>query len=87
MGKRKFPPLKHSEVVAIMLALGFTPKHQVGSHVMYERLADPRLSRKVVPVDDYDEFEEKLLRRLIHETGFTRKEFYEATRRTAKKIR
>jgi len=88
MGKRSYPPLSHSEVVKIMLALGFRPKNQVGSHVQYERLADEggRQTRKVVPIDDYREFDQSLIKRIISQAGVTRKAFYGATEKTRKKI-
>lgn len=88
MGKRKYPPLKHREVCAILKALGFNPVRQQGtSHEQWERPADEKLPRKLVPVDDYPEFEENLLKTMINQTGFDREQFYGATRNTAKKIR
>jgi len=85
MGKRKYPPLKQSEMVAIFLGLGFR-LIRVGKHPCYEREADAIRQRKVVPVDDYDEFEEKLIKSLILQTGFTREEFYGAAKSSAKKL-
>ena len=85
MGKRKYPPLKQSEMVAILLALGFV-KDRNGKHPCYERPADGKHSRRVVPVDDYGEFDETLIKSMISQSGFTREEFYGATRSTAKKI-
>lgn len=71
-----------------MLALGFRPKNQVGSHVQYERLADEAGSiRRVVPIDDYREFDQNLIKRIINQAGVTREEFYGATGKTRKKIR
>jgi predicted RNA binding protein YcfA (HicA-like mRNA interferase family) len=78
MGKRSYPPLKQGEIVEIMLALGFMPKKQTGSHVMYERPADARMPRRVVPIDDYKEFDQSLIKRIIRQTGFSRREFYGA---------
>ena len=86
MGNRKYPPLKQSEMVAILVALGFK-KTRHGKHPVYERPADAKLSRKVIPVDDYDEFDETLIKSMISQSGFTREEFYGATPKTAKKIR
>jgi predicted RNA binding protein YcfA (HicA-like mRNA interferase family) len=85
MGKRKYPPLKQSEMVAIFLGLGFRFV-RVGKHPCYERDADAVRKRKIVPVDDYDEFEENLIKSLISQSGFTREEFYGATKASAKKI-
>jgi predicted RNA binding protein YcfA (HicA-like mRNA interferase family) len=87
MGQRKYPPLKHREVCAILKALGFAPIRQVGSHCQWERPADATKGRKLVPIDDYEEFEQRLLKIMIEQSGFTRVEFYGATRETAKKIR
>jgi predicted RNA binding protein YcfA (HicA-like mRNA interferase family) len=85
MGKRKYPPIKQSEMVAIFLALGFRLV-RAGKHPCYERNADAVRSRKVVPVDDYEEFEETFIKSLISQSGFSREEFYGATKATAKKL-
>lgn len=86
MGKRKFPPLKQSEMVAIFVALGFKESRH-GKHACYERPADENRERKVVPIDDYGEFDETLIKSMIDQSGFTREQFYGATKATAKKIR
>jgi len=86
MGKRKFPPLKHAEMVAIFVGLGFKLT-RTGKHPCYEREADEKLPRKVVPIDDYDEFDETLIKSMISQSGFTREQFYGATKATSKKIR
>jgi len=86
MGKRKYPPLKQSEMVAIFLALGFV-KDRNGKHPCYERPADAQRGRAVVPIDDYAEFDETLIKSMIAQSGFTREQFYGATKATAKKIR
>ena len=85
MGNRKYPPLKHSEMVAIFEALQFRPV-RVGKHTCFERKADAIRPRKVVPIDDYDEFDETLIKSMISQSGFTRDEFYGATKVTAKKV-
>jgi predicted RNA binding protein YcfA (HicA-like mRNA interferase family) len=85
MGKRKYPPLKYAQVIAILKALGFSPVRH-GDHEVWERPASATMPRKVIPVDDYPEFEEKLLKRMIPQTGFTRQQFYGACKDTAKKI-
>jgi hypothetical protein len=85
MGQRKYPPLKQSEMVAIFLALHFR-LIRVGKHACYERPADAVRGRKVVPIDDYEEFDETLIGPMISESGFSREEFYGATKATAKKI-
>ena len=48
MGKRKYPPLKHKEVLEIISNLGFQYKRTVGSHAHYERLE--RNTRYIVTV-------------------------------------
>jgi predicted RNA binding protein YcfA (HicA-like mRNA interferase family) len=75
MGKRRYPPLKHREVVEIVLALGFTLARQESSHAQYERAADATHLRAIVTVDDYDDFEEKTIKRMIVQSGFTREQF------------
>jgi hypothetical protein len=90
MGKRRFPPLKHSQVIAILRNLGFSPVRH-GDHEVWERPAGltpagVSLPRKALPVDDYDEFDETLIKRMIPQTGFTREQFYGACKDTAKKI-
>ncbi|MGD0758526.1 MAG: type II toxin-antitoxin system HicA family toxin [Candidatus Sulfotelmatobacter sp.] len=87
MGKRKYPPLKHREVVEIVLALGFVLDRQESSHAQYERAATPGRPRAVVTVDGYEDFEEKIIKRMIAQSGFTPQQFYGATPKTAKKIR
>lgn len=85
MGNRKYPPLKQSEMVAILVALGFR-KVRHGEHPCYEREADATRDRKIVPVDDYEEFDQTLIKLMIHQSGFNRDEFYGATKATARKI-
>jgi hypothetical protein len=91
MGKRRYPPLKHSQILAILRNLGFKPVRH-GDHECWERLANPSLpagpanQRRILPVDDYPEFDETLIKRMIHQTGFTREQFYGACTDTAKKI-
>jgi len=85
MGKRKYPPLKQSEMVAIFVALGFKECRH-GKHPCYERLADSKRPRILVPIDDYAEFDETLIKSMITQSTFTREEFYGATKATKKKI-
>ena len=86
MGKRKYPPLKNREVTAILVALGFSLVRQESSHAQYERPADASHSRALVTVDNYPDFEEKMIKNLISQSGFSREEFYRATKATGKKI-
>ena len=86
MGKRKYPPLTPSEVIAILSALGFFWKHQEGSHCAYERAACSKRKRAVVTVDTAkSEFDEFLLKSMIRQSQFERAEFYGATKSTARK--
>jgi len=85
MGKRKYPPLKQSEMIAILVALGFKLDRH-GKHPVYELESDSSGRRRVVPVDDYPEFEETLIKSMIDQSGFSREQFYGATKKTAKKI-
>lgn len=86
MGRRKYPPLTPSEVKEILLALGFKWKRTEGSHSHYERAADHILTRKIATVDNgYPQFDESLLKRIIENSGFSRDQFYGASKKTAKK--
>jgi hypothetical protein len=85
MGTRKFPPLKQAEMVSIFISLGFVLDRS-NKHPVYERAADKKRPRAVVPVDDYDEFDETLIKSMISQSGFSREEFYGATKTTAKKV-
>ena len=86
MGKRKYPPLKRSEVVEIVLALGFAYKRTSGSHYHYERPAKGSMDRKLVTVDmGKAEFTEFLIKSMVSQSGFSCECFYGATKSTAKK--
>ena len=87
MGKKKYPPLTPSEVQAIAKGLGFTFKRQSGSHGHYEKDADAKgRERKIITIDEkISEFDEDLLKSMIRQSGFTREEFYGATKRAARK--
>lgn len=86
MGQRKYPPLTPDEVIAILLALGFIFKRQVGSHRHYQRDADAKRARAIVTVDTSDrEFDDFLIKSMIEQSKHSRNEFYGATKRSAKK--
>ncbi len=85
MGTRTYPPLTQAEMKAILKALGFA-EDRSNRHPVWVRPADLRRSRKVIPLDDYPQFEQKLIKRMIPQTGFSREEFYGCTTSTAKKI-
>lgn len=92
MGRRKYPPLTPSEVVAIVGGLGFCFDRREGSHAHYERKATAGsgtgpAQRKVVTIDmSIREFDDFLIKSMIRQSGFTREEFYGATDKTRKKI-
>ena len=86
MGKRKYIPLTPAEVEAVLRALQFTFKVQVGSHAQFERPADQTRKRAIVTVDRAKrDFGDDLMASMIRQSGFSRDEFYGATRKTARK--
>lgn len=85
MGKRKYPPLKHKEVLEIISNLGFQYKRTVGSHAHYERLE--RNTRYIVTVANYSEFDDYLIKSMIDQAGCSREAFYSACPSAKKKIR
>lgn len=86
MGAR-YPSLTPSEVESILQALGFHFKRQDGSHAQWERLAEGLRQRAIVTVDRAEkEFLDYLMKSMIRQSGFTREQFYGATKKTAKKI-
>ena len=86
MGQRKFLPLKISEVLTILQALGFSEARCKGSHAQYVRPACANMPKKVVTVAlAVSEFAEFLMSSMVSQSGFTAKQFYGATAKTAKK--
>jgi predicted RNA binding protein YcfA (HicA-like mRNA interferase family) len=76
---RKNPPLKPSDCVTIVEALGFKFDRQKGSHAHYERAADPKTGRlrAVVTIDmSVDEFGPDLLASMCRQSQHTKKEWY-----------
>lgn len=88
MGARAYPPLTPSEVVGILKELGFKLKRRTGSHAHYERLPDEELAeRKIVTVDmSHSQFSVRMIKSMVGQSGFNRRDFYTATKGTAKKI-
>jgi predicted RNA binding protein YcfA (HicA-like mRNA interferase family) len=88
MGRRRYPPLKPSEVVAILDALGFVKKRQDGSHAQYERVATSSAPvRAVVTVDmSISSFSVDLMQSMVRQSCVSREGFYGATSKTKKKI-
>ena len=86
MGKRAYPPLTPSEVVDVLVALGFAKRGQTGSHAQYFRLADGKRRAALVSVDvHYKEFDDALMHSMVRQSQFSRKEFYGATKHTSKR--
>ena len=86
MGRRAYQPLTPSDVIDILLALGFTKRGQTGSHAQYVRMGDNRRNAALVSVDvHYKEFDDKLMHSMVRQSGFSRTEFYGATKHTARR--
>jgi predicted RNA binding protein YcfA (HicA-like mRNA interferase family) len=87
MGQRSYPPLTPGEVEAILKNLGFVHARTESSHAHFKRLADETRNAAIVTVDQsYREIgDPKLIQSMIRQSGFSREEFYGATKRTAKK--
>jgi predicted RNA binding protein YcfA (HicA-like mRNA interferase family) len=86
MGKRSYPPLTPSDVIAILTALGFAKRGQTGSHAQYVRPGDGGRKTALVSVDvHYKEFDDKLMHAMVRQSEFSRQEFYGATKHTARR--
>lgn len=82
---RRYPPLSPQEVIRILLVRGFVFVRTVGSHRRYQ--GHVRGQVRSVTVDmHYRQFDAKLLKRMIAQSGLTREEFYGSTKATAHKI-
>jgi len=82
---RRYPPLTVDEVRSILKAWGFTPERTDGSHCTYSGLIKDRV--RYVTVDlHYPEFDDKMIKSTISQSGLNREQFYGATKRTAAKI-
>jgi predicted RNA binding protein YcfA (HicA-like mRNA interferase family) len=86
MGRRSYPPLTPAEVIAILVALGFTKKGQTGSHAQYFRPADGRRKAALVTVDMHiKDFDHDLMHSMVRQSEFSAKQFYGATKATARR--
>jgi len=73
------------EVIAVLLARGFSHDHTTGSHAVYQGVIKGK--RRSVTVDlKYQEFDVGRLKDMMAQAGLSRKEFYGSTKATAKKI-
>jgi predicted RNA binding protein YcfA (HicA-like mRNA interferase family) len=85
MGQRRYPPLTPKEIIAILIARGFTFHHSEGDHEYY--YCEVRGEKRVMQVDTGNPlYTNYWLKQTIKETGMTRRQFYCSTKRTAKKI-
>jgi predicted RNA binding protein YcfA (HicA-like mRNA interferase family) len=86
MGRRSYPPLSPTDVIEVLLALGFSKRGQVGSHAQYFRPADASRKAALVTVDThYKEFSDDLMHSMVRQSSFGPKEFYGATKHTARR--
>lgn len=71
----------------ILQNLGFVLARKVGSHAQYKRDASGKRIAAVVTLDEgYREINDpKLIQSMIRQSGFSREEFYGATKRTARR--
>jgi predicted RNA binding protein YcfA (HicA-like mRNA interferase family) len=82
---RRYPPLTPDDVIAILLARGFSHDHTTGSHAVYQGMIKGK--RRSVTVDlKYREFGVRRLKDMMAQAGLSRKEFYGSTKATAKKL-
>ncbi len=80
---KKYPPLTPREVVQVLNELGFVLDRQKGAHAQYKH----PVKKTLVTVDmGVSEFRDTLMKSMIDQSGFSREDFYRATKRTAKKI-
>ncbi|MFQ6014051.1 MAG: type II toxin-antitoxin system HicA family toxin [Anaerolineae bacterium] len=82
---RRYPPLSPREVIAILVARSFALTRTRGSHEQYEGLIRGKWRRVTVDVH-YSDFDDRLIKSMIRQSGLTREEFYGSTKRTARKI-
>lgn len=83
---RGLPPLSPKEVVAILLARGFSYSRTRGDHEFYAGnwSGQRRLVQVDMGISMYNDAD--MIKMLLTQSGMTRKEFYGATPVTAKKI-
>ncbi|MBI3762322.1 MAG: type II toxin-antitoxin system HicA family toxin [Chloroflexi bacterium] len=67
---RRYPTLTPKEVIAILLARGFKRARTVGSHERYSGTIRDQARAVTVDLHD-DDFDEKLIKRMIEQSGLT----------------
>ncbi len=82
---QKYSPLTPSDIVSILEAAAFRFKIQEGSHAHYVAFIHG-IARKVTVKMNVTEFNDFLIKSMIHQSGLSREEFYGSTKSTAKKI-
>jgi len=82
---RAYPPLTPAEVIAILLARGFTLDRESGSHTTYQAIIQGK-KRSVTVDKHYPQFDVRRIKDMIAQSGLNRKEFHGSTKRTGKKI-
>lgn len=74
----QYPPLDRSQVETVLKKLGFKIKHHTGGHAQWE--GNTKKQRRIVTVDHLkskkEKYGRKLLKRMIDQSGLTKKEFY-----------
>ena len=78
---KKYPPLTPQEVRSILSELGFIHDRTKGS---YEQWKNNGCT--VTVKNNIKEFGKFLIKSMIRQSGFSREEFYGASKKTAKKI-
>ena len=85
MGQRKYPPLTTAEIIAILLARGFTFHKSSGDHNYYFHTV--RGQKRIAQVDTGNPlYTETVIKLVLQQSGLTRDELYCSTKNTAKKI-
>jgi len=82
---RRYPPLTPEEVIAILLARGFLLDRTTGSHAQYGGTIHGQFRRVTVDLH-YRDLDERMIKRLILQSGLSREEFYGSVRESAQKI-
>ncbi|MBI3963173.1 MAG: hypothetical protein HY335_10485 [Deinococcus sp.] len=82
---KRFPPLTPLDVERILKARGFVLERSVGSHYQYQGMVRG-VSRRVTVMASVGQYDDRLIKYMISQSGLTREEFYGATKATARKI-
>lgn len=85
MGAKKYPPLRPRDIIRIVEARGFVLDHTKGDHRYFSCIVNGR--KRMTQVDwGIDMYGERLIKKVIQQTGMTRIQFYASIKGTAKKI-